>query len=160
MNEVLQSRMNRQQQAVRRVQMHRFDLLIRRPTSLRFPLFVLRRGSPTTHLSAPPFHRASSFSISFWMDARLMRRSLDVHSGLSRLPARLLTSLSHPRSKRVLFRAAGGYQRCTSTQQQRSDSRDPHRCCLFEQLLTNQSEATARQTLRCLCGMAVTTMYI
>ena len=86
------------------------------------------RLSHNTSISAA-LSPGSSFSISFWMDARLMRRSLDVHSGMSRLQARLLTSLSHPRSERVLFRAAGGCPRSQLSQQQRSDSRDPHRCC-------------------------------
>src|SRR6267154_6420035 len=43
------------------------------------------RLSHNTSISAA-FSPGSSFSISFWMDARLMRRSLDVHFRMSRLP--------------------------------------------------------------------------
>src|SRR6266481_3585239 len=81
MNEALQSLMDRRPRTVRRVQMHRFDLPIQRPTSLRFPLFVLRRGSPTTHLSARLFTGLEFLNLVLdgcKAHARIIRRALPI----------------------------------------------------------------------------------
>ena len=50
------------------------------------------RLSHNTSISAA-LSAGSSFSISFWMDARLMRRSLDVHSRMSRTSSKTFSLL-------------------------------------------------------------------